>query len=52
MIRVLIVEDQRMARGRYGKLYSVQWEVLSGGFYHKRSYGRKPYADRAGVNLS
>ena len=38
MIRVLIVEDQRM--GRYGKLYSVQWEVLSGGFYHKRSYGR------------
>ena len=29
MIRVLIVEDQRMA-----------WEILSGGFYHKRSYGR------------
>ena len=40
MIRVLIVEDQRMAREDMGKLYPVQWEILSGGIYHKRGYGR------------
>ena len=39
MIRVLIVEDQRMAREDMEN-YIQSSGILSGGIYHKRSYGR------------
>ena len=51
MIRVLIVEDQRMA-WKIWKIISspvgdIVWRLLS-----QTQLWQKPYADRAGVNLS
>ena len=40
MIRVLIVEDQRMAREDMENYIQSSGRILSGGIYHKRSYGR------------
>ena len=51
MIRVLIVEDQRMAREDMENYIQssggIVWRLLS-----QTQLWQKPYADRAGVNLS